>query len=82
VWVADAQGATPYDEVDWTGPCALFIGSEAQGASAEARSLATGRVSIPIEGQAESLNAAMAASILLFERARQKRRTREAPAGV
>ena len=73
VWLADARGATPYDQVDWTGPCALVIGGEAAGLSAEARQLGTGRVMIPMAGPVESLNAAMAATILVFEAARQRR---------
>jgi TrmH family RNA methyltransferase len=76
VWLADARGATPYDEVDWTGPCALVIGGEAAGLSAEAQQLGTGRVMIPMVGPVESLNAAMAATILVFEVARQRRQPR------
>jgi len=73
VWLADAGGDTPYDQVDWLRPAALIIGGEAQGAGPEAVALATGRVSIPMAGRAESLNAAMAATVLLFEAARQGR---------
>lgn len=73
VWLADARGATPYDAVDWTGPCALVIGGEAAGLSAEAEQLGTGRVMIPMAGPVESLNAAMAATVLVFEAARQRR---------
>lgn len=73
VWLADACGATPYDAVDWTGSCALVIGGEAAGLSAEAEQLGTGRVMIPMAGPVESLNAAMAATVLVFEAARQRR---------
>lgn len=73
VWLAEAQGAVPYDAVDWTVPGSLIIGGEAAGISAEARRLGTGRVAIPMVGAAESLNAAMAATILVFEMARQRR---------
>lgn len=73
IWLADAHGSVDYDQVDWTRPSALIVGSEGAGAGQEAASLATGLVSIPIAGKAESLNAAMAATVLLFEAARQRR---------
>lgn len=73
VWLADAAGELSYDAVDWTQPSALIVGGEAAGAGQEAAVLATGRVSIPMAGGAESLNAAMAATVILFEAARQQR---------
>lgn len=73
VWLADAAGQVAYDAVDWTRPSALIVGGEAAGAGEEAETLATGRVSIPMAGRAESLNAAMAATVILFEAARQRR---------
>ena len=73
VWLAAAHGALPYDRVDWTAACALIIGSEAAGLSAEADGLGTGHVTIPMAAPVESLNAAMAATVLLFEAARQRR---------
>jgi TrmH family RNA methyltransferase len=72
VWLADAEGGIAYDVVDWRAPSALIVGGEAAGASEEAKGLATGRVSIPMAGGAESLNAAMAATVLVFEAARQR----------
>ncbi len=74
VWLADAAGEVAYDAVDWTQPSALIVGGEAAGAGEEAVALATGRVSIPMAGGVESLNAAMAATAILFEAARQQRR--------
>jgi RNA methyltransferase, TrmH family len=82
VWLADAHGAMDYDEVNWTVPCALVVGGEAEGVSAEARQLGIGNVAIPIAGAAESLNAAMAATVLVFERARQLKRTPQPGGGV
>jgi len=73
IWLADAHGSVDYGHVDWTQPAALIVGGERAGAGPEAASLATGTVSIPMAGQAESLNAAMAATVLLFEAARQRR---------
>ena len=72
-WLAEAGGQVTYDRVDWTVPAALIVGGEAEGAGAEAARLATGTVRIPMAGGAESLNAAMAATVILFEAARQNR---------
>lgn len=72
VWLAAAGGATPYTEVDWTQPAALVVGSEAHGAGERGRSLAQGRISIPMRPVVESLNAAVAAAIVLFEVVRQR----------
>jgi TrmH family RNA methyltransferase len=72
VYLAEASGDTPYFAVDWTALAALIIGGEATGASTEAGELATQRISIPMKGGLESLNAAMAATVILFEIARQR----------
>ncbi len=73
VWLADMAGMVTYDAVDWTKPSMLILGGEAAGASEAALALSTGRVSIPMADGVESLNAAMAASVILFEAARQRR---------
>jgi TrmH family RNA methyltransferase len=73
VLLAEAHGGRPYDAVDWRRATALIVGGEAEGASEQARQLASDRVSIPMAGTAESLNAAVAAGILLFEALRQRR---------
>ncbi len=57
-------------DVDWRGPCAIVIGSEGQGLS-EAVRKATQPVRIPTQG-VESLNAAIAAAVFLYEAARQR----------
>jgi len=72
IWLAEAREGEPYDRVDWRRPCALIVGSEAEGPSDEARRFAPKRVHIPMPGKAESLNAAVATGVLLFEIARQK----------
>lgn len=71
VYLADARGELDYRDADWTRPLALIIGGEAEGAGEAARNIATARVSIPLAGGAESLNAAMAATVLLFQAANQ-----------
>jgi TrmH family RNA methyltransferase len=72
-WLAEAGGQRAYDEVDWRQPTAVVVGGEAAGPSAAARDWAQGSVRIPMAGGSESLNAATAAAILLFEAARQRR---------
>jgi TrmH family RNA methyltransferase len=72
VWLADARGTVPYTQADWTKPSALIVGGEAEGASPEAEKLATGRISIPMQRGVESLNAAVAAAVILFEAQRQR----------
>lgn len=66
VYLADARGDAVYTQADWSRPVALIIGGEAAGATPSARQIATARVRIPMRGGAESLNAAMAATVLLF----------------
>jgi TrmH family RNA methyltransferase len=73
LYLAEAAAALPYEAVDWRAPCALIVGGEAQGAGAEARAAAT-PIAIPMQSAVESLNAAVAGSVILFEAARQRRR--------
>lgn len=72
-WLATASGERNYDEVNWRRPSALILGGEATGAGSEAIALAAGGLSIPMHRDTESLNAAAAAAIILFEAARQRR---------
>lgn len=72
LYVADAQASTSYDRVDWRPPVGLVVGSEAHGPSREARAAST-PVAIPMLGGMESLNAAVAGLVILFEAARQRR---------
>ena len=72
IHAAAADGTHDYSQVDWTGPQALIVGSEARGVSAPLRSLADDSVRIPISNRVESLNAAAAVAVILFEAARQR----------
>ena len=72
VYVAESSQGTPCWQLDLTRPTALVIGGEAEGAGAEAQALADGYVTIPMPGTSESLNAAVAAGILIFEVVRQR----------
>jgi TrmH family RNA methyltransferase len=71
LYIADTTGISCWD-TDLQKPLALIIGGEAEGASEEARKLATQKVSIPMSGDIESLNAGVAGSILMFEVVRQR----------
>lgn len=72
VWLADADGTTAHFAVDWRAPSVLVVGGEADGPSEEARALAQGTVRIPMPGGVESLNAATAGAVILFEAVRQR----------
>lgn len=72
VYHADMAGESSYWQVDFTAPCAILIGGEAEGISPAGKQLATRTVRIPMIGQNESLNAAISASLLLFEVLRQR----------
>ena len=73
VFVAEAGSPHHYFEQDLKKPFALIIGNEAHGPSQAARKLATLPIAIPIANGVESLNAAMATGIVLFEAIRQAR---------
>jgi TrmH family RNA methyltransferase len=73
VWLAAADGRTSYTEVDWQQPSALIIGSEARGAGQQAYEIADGIITIPIAAETESLNAAVASAVILFEARRQRK---------
>jgi TrmH family RNA methyltransferase len=72
VWTAEAGGSRRYDTVPWCEPNALIIGGEVEGISPDAHRIRTGSVMIPLANGVESLNAAVACGIILFEAARQR----------
>jgi RNA methyltransferase, TrmH family len=72
VYAADASATMPYYAADWRQRCALLIGNEAGGLSDDARARASRLIGIPMRGGAESLNAGVAASVILFEALRQR----------
>jgi TrmH family RNA methyltransferase len=59
-------------DCDLRGNVALLIGNEGAGLSDELQNLATQKITIPMQGKVESLNAAAAAAICLFEVVRQR----------
>lgn len=70
----DAEGDTTLDQLDASGPLVVVVGSEGKGLSRLVRQNCDAVVSIPMAGLAESLNAAVAAGVVLAEVARQRRR--------
>ena len=77
-WGLQRLGAVPaggreYSAVDLTVPTAFVLGNEAAGLSPRAEALLDGRLTIPMAGSSESLNVGMAATVLCFEAARQRR---------
>jgi 23S rRNA (guanosine2251-2'-O)-methyltransferase len=69
----DASGDTTIDKVDGTGPLVVVVGSEGKGLSRLVRENCDAVVSIPMAGPTESLNASVAAGVVLAEIARQRR---------
>lgn len=74
LWVygATAQGDTSLYDADLKGPAAIVIGSEGDGMSRLVEETCDVRVSIPMKGRLNSLNASAAAAILLYEAVRQR----------
>lgn len=68
-----ATGTVSYTDLDWSMSTALVLGPESTGLTVDEISQADQTVSIPMAGSAESLNVSVAAGILLFEAARQRR---------
>ncbi len=67
LYLADMTGDIAFDQVDWRAPWSLIVGGEAEGASPDAESASAQRIHIPMSSGAESLNAAVAAGILMFQ---------------
>lgn len=74
VYAAHLKGKVQYDEPDYTTATAFLIGNEGNGLSDEIAECADTYIRIPMEGEVESLNAAVSAAILMYEANRQKRK--------
>lgn len=72
IYLAESENGTALWQADLKQPVALVIGGEADGASPEVKSSSDGLINIPMPGGFESLNAAVAGSIILFEVVRQR----------
>jgi len=73
LFAAHLHGSTDYDREDYQKATAFLIGNEGKGLSPEVVARADARICIPMLGKVESLNAAVAASVLMYEAARQRR---------
>ena len=76
IWVVGAAGDAPqvYTEWDWKLPVAIILGNEGRGLHRLVSERCDALVRIPVRGQIESLNVAVAAGILLYEAIRQRGR--------
>lgn len=72
IWTTTSRGAKNADRVELAGPVALVIGNEGNGVPKDLAAKADGAITIPCTGPVESLNAAVAASVLLYEASRQR----------
>ncbi|MGI6011230.1 MAG: TrmH family RNA methyltransferase [Ruminococcus sp.] len=72
-YAADLEGKNFYDEEDYKKGTAFFIGNEGKGLGADLIREADIRIKIPMEGRLESLNAAVAAALLVYECHRQRK---------
>jgi 23S rRNA (guanosine2251-2'-O)-methyltransferase len=75
VWIAGLEavpGATHVWQADLKGPLALVVGSEGQGMRRLVRETCDYMIDLPMRGEINSLNAAVAGSVVLYEAARQR----------
>ncbi len=74
LYAAHLRGKGMYDEPDYSEPTGFLIGNESRGLTQETASLADVYIKIPMCGSVESLNAAVASAVLMYEANRQRRR--------
>lgn len=72
MFAADLSGSKPHWEEDFKGSLGFLIGNEGAGLSPKVSDLADDKVLIPMDGKVESLNAGIAATLLMFEAKRQR----------
>ncbi len=73
VYAAHLKGSADYDAVDYRGSCGFLIGNEGSGLSERLAAQADGYIRIPMCGEVESLNAAVASAVLMYEAFRQRK---------
>ncbi len=71
-YAAHLEGKLSYQEPDYGNPCGFLVGNEGNGLSPDIAGLADDYIRIPMEGRVESLNAAVAAALLMYEAKRQR----------
>ncbi|MFI4874543.1 MAG: TrmH family RNA methyltransferase [Blastopirellula sp. JB062] len=72
-YAARVEGAVSYEQVDFSGPTALILGSEAEGLSAKWLADDVTNIRLPMRGIADSLNVSTTAAVLLYEANRQRK---------
>ncbi|MBU2920874.1 RNA methyltransferase [Winogradskyella psychrotolerans] len=72
IFSAILQESEPYHSQDYTLPTAIVVGTEATGLTEEWRKAASKNISIPMQGEIDSMNVSVAAGILIFEAKRQR----------
>jgi 23S rRNA (guanosine2251-2'-O)-methyltransferase len=72
IYGAAAEARRAYTDVDWSGRAVLVLGSEGSGLRQRVADTCDELISIPVAGQVESLNASVAAAVILFEARRQR----------
>ena len=77
LYAAHLKGTLSYDEPEYTRACGFMIGNEGNGLSDQIADMADTYIKIPMEGRVESLNAAISATLLMYECNRQRRRKNE-----
>lgn len=82
VFAADADAPQLYTDVDWTGPCAIVIGSEGHGIRPLVKDRSDGLIRLPMLGHVSSVNASNAAAVIGFEVVRQRHRENSILTGI
>jgi 23S rRNA (guanosine2251-2'-O)-methyltransferase len=72
VYGAAAEAGRSYTEVDWDGRAVLVLGSEGEGLRPRVAESCDELVSVPVHGKVDSLNASVAAAVILFEAVRSR----------
>ncbi len=74
LYAAHLRGTAAYDAFDYTKSCGFLIGNEGNGLTDEIAEMADTYIRIPMQGQVESLNAAVSGALLMYECSRQRRK--------
>jgi TrmH family RNA methyltransferase len=72
IWCTYLKASKPYHEVDFNGPSAIVMGTEATGLSSQWTEAATGNIIIPMQGRIDSMNVSTSAAVVIFEARRQR----------
>jgi len=73
IYATTLQASIPYETVDYTGACAIVMGTEDAGLSEQWLQESSKSIIIPMEGEIDSMNVSVAAAVLIFEAKRQRK---------